>query len=136
MKILQGHYNYATFKGIRNSTGASNMHESKSDINYFINKSLEVLAQRTENEVPENGMFRPIAVSFKIPDTSNMAKFIVEYDKLNPKDFRRLSVGVVPMGSNEMSSYSLSKGTKKEILENINNLDKDEMIKLIKELSN
>lgn len=136
MKVLQNYYGYNSFKGIRKETGASNVQENKSDMNYFVNKTFEVLAQRVEKEVPENGKYRPIAVSFKIPETNNMVKFIVEYDEVNPKDFRRLFIGVQHVNSDKMVSYHLLKGTKKEILEYINNSDNiPKAIEFVGELS-
>ena len=58
MKVLQNYYGYNSFKGIKKETGASNVQENKSDMNYFVNKTFEVLAQRVEKEVPENGKYR------------------------------------------------------------------------------
>ncbi len=136
MKVLQNYYNCRPFGAIKKETGASNVQEDKSDMDYFVNKTFEVLSQRVENEVPENGKYKPIAVSFKIPESVNTAKMIVGYDEVNPKDFRRLFVGVQRTGYDKMESYQLLKGTKKEILEYLNNpLNKGVVFKYIEELS-
>ena len=134
MKVL---YNYTpSFMGINKETGNSNMQQNEADMNYFMNKTMELISQRAEKEVPENGKFAPIAVSFQIPETNNKAKVIVAYDEINPKDFRRLAVGVQHKNSDRLTMNYILKGTKQEAIDYLNNSDsKNEIRKLIEYLS-
>lgn len=77
----------------------------------------EVLTDIAEKEVPENGQFRKVFVSFDIPNSTNEAKLIIEQDETEPKTQRRLSVGVHHQNSDRLISNYLLKGTKKEIID-------------------
>ena len=83
----------------------------------FAPNAAKLLAKKAEYEVPENGQFGKCAISFNIPGTQNTAYYLVEHDILEPKDQRRFSIGAVRNGSDRMTSVQLIKGTKKEILE-------------------
>lgn len=124
------------FRGIQKETGTANVQENKDKMDYFTNKTREVLAERTEMEVPENGKFSSISVSFKIPDTQNKAKVIIGHDEIEPKNLRRLSVGVHRESSDRLTSSYILKGTKQEILDYLKDpKSQDELIKVVGQLS-
>ena len=76
-----------------------------------------LLAQKAEYDVPENGKFTKSELTFKIPGTQNEAHYFIVHDPIEPKDQRRFSIGVTRDGSDRLTAIQLKKGTKKEILE-------------------
>lgn len=88
-----------------------------------------LLALKAEREMPENGKFANVSLAFEIPNSQNIAHFTIECDNENFKDTRRLSIGTSRKGSDRLTSIQLSKGTKKEILNYLNNKDNIELIK-------
>ncbi|MBQ4077830.1 hypothetical protein IJD15_01445 [bacterium] len=86
-------------------------------MNILVPKTKEVLAETAEKQVPENGLFRKVFVSFSVPDTDNKALLGIEYDEAEPKTQRRLFVGVHHNNSDRLTQNYLLKGTKAEILE-------------------
>ena len=83
----------------------------------LIPKCSEVLTQRAEKEVPENGKFRKIFVAFDIPDTKNEALITIEADAKDYKNQRRVSIGVHHQNSDRVVSNYMFKGTKQEIID-------------------
>ena len=104
-----------SFSGISDSKRKIMTKEEK--MNILVTKASDLLAKRAEREVPENGKFRRIFVAFDVPDTQNEALISIEQDETQPKDMRRLSVGVHRLGSDRVTSNYIVKGTKKEIIE-------------------
>ena len=86
-------------------------------MNILVPKTKEVLVETAEKQVPENGLFRKVFVSFAVPDTDNKALLGIEYDETEPKTQRRLFVGVHHNNSDRLTRNYLLKGTKTEILE-------------------
>ncbi len=135
MKVTKNSNNYNTnFNGVNNDSNNTAKNQDKMEI--LMNRLCEVLSERTENEVPENGKFSPISVSFSIPQTNNKAKAIVEYDALAPKNLRRLSIASHHANSDRLISTYILRGTKQEIIDYINNpQNQKKLIKLADELS-
>ena len=135
MRIADYNLKYNTiFKG--QQKGVSKMNEKPETIDTLTNKLCEILSQRVCAEVPQNGKFSKISVTYSIPDTQNKARVSVEYDLINPKDGRRLCVSSFRNGSDRLVSSYVFKGTKQEILEYLNNSKSAEKIlKTIKQLS-
>ncbi len=124
------------FTGVQKGSGTTNVQDNKDKMDYFVNKTREVLAERAEMEVPENGKFSSVSASFKIPDTQNKARIIISHDELEPKNLRRLSVGVHHINSDRLTSNYILKGTKKEILDYLKDQkSQDELIGIIGHLS-
>lgn len=97
----------------------------------------EVLIKKAEKEVPENGRFAPVVVTYKLPDSNNKVRVKIEHDEKEYQTQRRLSVGVHHENSDRLSSEYLKKGTKQEIItylseENTTKEMADAMIKLSK----
>ncbi len=108
--------------------------EKKTDS--LLEKGRSILYKRAEREVPENGKFRKIFVAFDIPETQNEALISIEHDAVSPEVNRRLSVGVHRQNSDRITSNYLFKGTKREVLDYINNKDNQaELHKTINNLS-
>ncbi len=135
MKVTKNSNNYNTnFNGINNNGVDTAEKQDKMEI--LMRRLCEVLSKRTENEVPENGKFSPISVSFSIPQTNNKAKAIVEYDALAPKNLRRLSIASHHANSDRLISTYILRGTKQEIIDYLNNpQNQKKLIKLAGELS-
>lgn len=89
-------------------------------INMFAPNAAKMLAKKAEYEVPENGQFSKCLISFDIPGTQNIAYYLIEHDVLEPKEQRRLSIGALRNGCDRLTSIQLKKGTKKEILDFLN----------------
>lgn len=114
----------------------SKVQDSEEKMQFLTGRVCEVMADRIEKEVPENGKFSPLSVSWDVPETLNKALLRVEADALNPKDSRRLSVGAYRKGSDSVRSSYLLKGTKKEILDYVKNPEnKETIIKVARQLS-
>lgn len=135
MKLTNDFNNYNTnFNGVNNDSNNTAKNQDKMEI--LMNRLCEVLSERTENEVPENGKFAPISVSFSIPQTNNKAKAIVEYDALAPKNLRRLSIASHHVNSDRLISTYVLRGTKQEIIDYLNNpQNQKKLVKLAGELS-
>lgn len=139
MKVIQTNYNNP-FMGIKKGTGASGMQQSKNDMNYFVNKTADVLAQMVKEDVPESGKFnRETSVFFRVPEITQKPKtivrYIVECDEINPKDSRRLLIRVMRENSDSALNDYLLKGTKNEILEYLNEpKNRDEIKKRVEQL--
>lgn len=86
-------------------------------MNILVPKTKEVLAESAQMQVPENGLFRKVFVTFSVPDTNNKAVLGIEYDENEPKTQRRLFVGVHHENRDAMVKNYILKGTKSEILE-------------------
>lgn len=105
-------------------------------MNILVPKASNLLAQRAEREVPENGKFTKIFVAFDVPDTQNEALISIEADQGQPKDMRRLSIGVHRMNSDRITSNYMLKGTKREILDYLKKAEvNSEFIKTVYSLS-
>lgn len=115
-KINKNQNNYNTsFSGIRKDKPV--MLDKAAKMNILVPKSKEVLSDIAQREVPENGQFKKVFVSFKVPETQNEALITIEHDSKEPKTQRILSVGVHHQNSDRLVSNFLLKGTKKEILD-------------------
>lgn len=133
--VNNNNFNYvASFQAI--NKGKFRMQEEKSPMDNLVAKTMEFLSDRTEKEIPENGLFRKIFVAFDVPKTKNEALLLLEMDGEKPRTQRRLSVGVHHQNADRLTSNYLLKGTKKEIIEYLNNKDnKKEIIDAVKKLS-
>lgn len=126
--------NYGLYNTAFGSKG--NKVENKATIETLTAEVFEELSERAEKEVPENGKFTGISVSYLIPDSQNIGKCIIKYDPLNPKDSRRLYAGVNRAGSDRLVSVELLKGSKKDILNYLSKQENQkEVIENIKDLS-
>lgn len=102
----------------------------------LIPKCSDVLVQRAEKEVPENGKFRKIFVAFDIPETTNEALITIEADAKDYKNQRRVSIGVHHQNSDRVISNYMFKGTKQEIIEYLkDNNNFPEFTQIVNELS-
>lgn len=123
------------FKGT-NRKEPTKVQSNEEKLQLLVGRACEVMAGRVENEVPENGKFAPLSVSWNLPGSLNRAMLAVEADALNPKDSRRLSVGVTRAGSDKVRQGYILKGTKKEILEFVKDpKNQEEIIKTARQLS-
>ena len=95
--------------------------DNKEQINILAEKARAAMAERVEKEVPENGKFAKLSVSWSMPETLNKAVLAVEADAINSMDLRRFAVGSYRKGSDNIILGYLLKGTKKEILDFLNN---------------
>ncbi|MCD7780279.1 MAG: hypothetical protein LUH05_06360 [Candidatus Gastranaerophilales bacterium] len=111
----------ASFAGINKDNPI--MLSKEEQMPLLIKKGAEILNQNAERQVPENGKFNRVFVAFDIPETQNEAIISIEHDELNPKESRRLSVGVHHNNKDRLFSNYILKGTKKEILSYLNNTD-------------
>ena len=108
----------------------------ENELNILTSKMREVLLQRIEKELPENGKFAPISVSYTMPETQNKIKIIAEYDPIEPKEQRRLLLSSYRLGSDRMVSSYILKGTKKELMDYIKQDEsQNKIIKIADELS-
>lgn len=104
---------------------------------FLLEKGMGVLHDRAEREVPENGKFTRLFIAFKVPETQNEAIVAIEHDALNPKDSRRVSVGVHRECSPRLESKYIFKGTKKEVLDFVKNEETiDKLFSSVNDLSN
>lgn len=103
----------------------------------LLQESAEMMADRITKEVPENGKFTGISVSFLLNGTKNIASLVYEYDVLGDGSLRRLSLGVRRVGLDYMIKSQIFKGTNKEALGFLDFSDNqiDEFAKRIMELS-
>ena len=97
----------------------SKMQNKNSTIGELTDKLCEILYERAELEVPKNGKFSQVSVSYTIPDTQNKAKVAIISDPINPSNLRRVSVNSFRIGSDRMISTYIFKGTKQEVLDYI-----------------
>lgn len=105
-------------------------------MNILVPKTKEVLAETSEMQVPENGLFRKVFVSFAVPDTNNEAIFGIEYDENEPKTQRRLFVGVHHENRDALIKNYILKGTKAQILEYLkDNSNQQDLINTVNTLS-
>lgn len=111
------HYTEFNKKLLNKSKELPTMLSYEQKMNILVPKTKEVLAETAEKQVPENGLFRKVFVSFSVPDTDNKALLGIEYDEAEPKTQRRLFVGVHHNNSDRLTQNYLLKGTKAEIIE-------------------
>lgn len=135
MKINSNYNKYnRSFLGIKKDK--QSMPNKDEKIHLLIEKGKNILHQRAEREVPENGKFIRVFVAFDIPETQNEALMIVEPDAIDPKINRRFSIGVHRQNSDRLTSNYIFKGSKKEILDYLKNNDnQSELFKIILDLS-
>lgn len=127
-------FHNASFKGIGKETLENKSKEER--LNNVVDKVRQVAAERSEREVPENGKFSAISISFDVPTTNNEAKVIISHDEIEPKNLRRIAIGVHRNGSDRLTSSYILKGTKKEILEYLKNPEsQDKIVKVAGQLS-
>lgn len=111
---------------------------SNDDLTFkLINASMEYLNNAVEREVPENGKFTKVYVSFDIPESSNLGLLYVTHDEEDPKTKRRLILGVRHKNRDRLVSNQLLTGTKEDILKYLSDLNNKAEIKaLLCDLSN
>ena len=132
--INNNHQYQSKYQGL--SKGKIAMLSKEEKMQILIPKGTDFLMQRIEKEVPENGKFKKLSVSFDIPDTQNKAQFIVEADGKDFKDQRRVSIGVHHKNSDRVISNYMFKGTKQEVLAYLNNPENfEDFTKTVNELS-
>ncbi len=113
------------------------MLDKTAKLNILVPKTKEVLCDIAEREVPENGQFRKVYVTFDVPETNNQAVLSIEHDAVEPKNQRRLSIGVHNKNSDRIISNFLKKGSKSEILEYLkDNGNMEQIIEAVNKLSN
>lgn len=116
MTDINTNYQYQSkYQGL--SKGKIAMLSKDEKMQILVPKGSDLLMQRVEREVPENGKFKKISVSFDIPDTQNKAQFFIEADAKDYKDKRILSIGVHHQNSDRVVSNYMFKGTKQEIID-------------------
>ena len=111
--------------------GKPKVYSDKEKTDILVSKSRQILAQKTEKEVPENGQFRKIFVAFDVPNTQNEAVLSIEHDLKNPKIQRRLFIGVHHQNRDRLFSNMLLRGTKQEIIDYLNSEDNQELVKTL-----
>ncbi len=116
----KNHYN-TSFSSIPD--GKKEIMDKDEKMEILIPKASNLLANRAEREVPENGKFRKIFVAFDIPDTQNEALISFEHDEIDPKNMRRISIGVHRLGSDRITSNYIIKGTKNELIEYLKKIE-------------
>ena len=116
MNINNNTNNYNTsFKSINGDKPMT--FDNNALMNTLMSKCKELLVEKGERQIPENGKFLKFSIGFEIPNSDNMGMFVVDYDPDEPKDKRILSVGVHHKNSDRLTSNIIAIGTKKEILE-------------------
>lgn len=135
MTDINTNYQYQSkYQGL--SKGKIAMLSKEEKMQILIPKGSDLLMQRMEREVPENGKFQKISVSFDIPDTQNKAQFLIEADAKDYKDQRILSIGVHHQNSDRVISNYMFKGTKQEIIDYLkDNSNFPEFTQTVNELS-
>ncbi len=109
------------------------MLDKEEKMKILTSKTKEVLSQAAEREVPENGRFSRVFVTFSVPESDNKAVFSIIHDDVDYKDKRQLSICVHRQNSDRMFSNFIMKGTKKEIIEFLNDERNNEELKQIVE---
>lgn len=105
-------------------------------MNLLVPKAKEVLEQKAEKEVPENGLFKHCFVTIVIPKSNNKGLISIEPDPKNPKELRTLIVGAHHKNRDRLSSNIMITGTKKEIMDYLKSDDnREEIVNSILELS-
>ena len=89
-------------------------------IDMFAGNAAKLLAKKAEMEVPENGKFSRVLISFDVPGTQNVAYYYIEHDELDPKDTRRFTISTARKGSDRLTNANIFKGTKAQMLEYLN----------------
>lgn len=84
---------------------------------YFVTKTISIMVDRIDNEVPQSGKFTPVSVSFSIPLTDNKGCAIVEPSLTGTAKQRRLKICVFRNGSNRTYSTYLCHDTNEKIKE-------------------
>ena len=111
-------------KSVNNAQKTNKRTMTKDEIiNGYVNKATELLAGRSEREVPENGKFTHVFMAFDVPESANEAILEISHDPLDPKTQRNFSVNVHRKISDMFISQTLFTGTKKEMIEYLNNKD-------------
>ena len=102
----------------------------------LIDASIKYLNGTLEREMPENGKFAKVFVSFDIPNTNNEAILFAKYDEEEPVSKRRLILGVRHKNRDRLASAQLICGSKNDILEYLSNSqNKSEIKSLLENLS-
>ncbi|MCD7740426.1 MAG: hypothetical protein LUH11_03660 [Candidatus Gastranaerophilales bacterium] len=126
---------HTSFSGI-NKDKRTLMLSKEEQMPILIEKGAGVLNEKAQLQVPENGKFNRIFVAFNIPETPNEAVFTIEHDELNPKNSRRLSIGVHHNNMDRLFSNYVLKGTKQEILDYLKNKDNyKDILEIVNNLS-
>lgn len=134
---VNNNYNQYNSSALEIKKDKASMSNKDKTTKLLVEKGMGILHKRAEREVPENGKFTRIFVAFDIPETQNEAIMAIEHDATNPKDMRRISVGVHRLHSPRLESKYIFKGTKKEVLDFVK--DKENLDKLflsVNDLSN
>lgn len=127
--------------GYVNSFSGSNegkpiMRTKEEKIKMLIPVCKQVLSDIAEREVPENGKFLKVYVDFPIPETMNEGILTIEHDEKDPKNLRRLSLGVHHQSKDRLFSNHLLTGTKKEIIDYLkDSSNQDKLIEFVSSLS-
>ena len=77
----------------------------------LIQKCIEVLRDKLENDIPAEGKFNKVCVFFSYPDTNNEALLWIE----NGSNSRYLCVGMRETGSDKVAYHYFAKGSNSEI---------------------
>ena len=133
---INNYFNKFNTNFSKTDKGSAKMYTYDEKMNILVQKTKEVLADNAEKQVPENGLFRKVFVSFDVPDSDNTAMIGVEYDEDEPKTQRRLFVGVHHTNSDRLTRNYLLKGTKEEILAFLKDTsNQEDIIKTVNHLS-
>jgi hypothetical protein len=128
MKNINNNYNNynAAFSGLKKDKPI--MRDKTSKINVLVPATKKFLADAVEKEVPENGSFKKVFLTFDVPETNNQALMIVEQNSKEPKTQRNLLIGVRHKNRDRLTSNLLEVGTKQDILEYLKKEDNTQEI--------
>ena len=133
---INNYFNQSNINFSKTDKGSTKMYTYDEKMNILVPKTKEILADSAEKQVPENGLFRKVFVSFDVPDSDNTAILGIEYDEGEHKTQRRLFVGVHHNNSDRLTRNYLLKGNKEEILAFLKDpSNKEDIIKTVNHLS-
>lgn len=90
---------------------------NQEQITALTDKLCSVLLSRANNEVPYQGKFAKLSVSYKIPNTSNKFMVVIEHDEVSPENLRRISIGAHHENSDMTIKEYIFKGRREEVLD-------------------
>lgn len=132
MNLKVNNNQFINFKGIQKKSMSNNNEE----ISGYTERAVKKMKERAEREVPEYGNFKSVVHLFDIPNTLNEAVFTIKYNITPEKNRRILTVGARRNGFDRENCYIAKEGTKKEILEFLDEAKTDEIVKNLSKCSN
>lgn len=119
---INNHFNQYNSNNIKKENKVNPM--SDEQVNFedrVFPKVCEVLSEIAEQRVPENGIFSRVFVAFDIPNSKTNEGFLDIVYHPKDKNQRVLSTNVHHKNSDRIFSNIIMQGTKKEVMEYIQN---------------